>query len=277
MKTIKSIQWLYHNLNSESLSVIDCRFSLKDSSYGEKAYQNSHIPEAVYFDLEQDLSGPVERHGGRHPLPNIQNLITKLEVKGISNKKPVVIYDDADGCFAARCWWLLTYLGHEQVFILDGGFESWRKNGYPVTSRRTVKAKTKFIYSLKEEMLASYEEVKLRSQDQKAILLDSRAQERYLGIVEPMDRVAGHIPNAINYDWSEGLGDGQWKSIEQQKQRFSSLDKEKEVIVYCGSGVTATPNVLTLLESGFKQVKLYAGSYSDWVSYPDNPVTTISK
>ncbi|WP_338011585.1 sulfurtransferase [Lederbergia galactosidilytica] len=126
-------------------------------------------------------------------------------------------------------------------------------------------------------MLASYEEVKLRSQDQKAILLDSRAQERYLGIVEPMDRVAGHIPNAINYDWSEGLENGQWKSIEQQKQRFSSLDKEKEVIVYCGSGVTATPNVLTLIESGFKQVKLYAGSYSDWVSYPDNPVTTISK
>lgn len=277
MQSIKSIQWLFDHLHSDSLCVIDCRFSLKDSSYGRKAYQENHIPGAVYFDLELDLSGPVEKHGGRHPLPNVQELVEKLENKGVSHKDTIIIYDDGESCFAARCWWLLIYLGHEQVFILDGGLKAWRERGYPLTSKPTVKKKVKFIPSLKTNMLATYKEVKQRSQDQQAILIDSRTEERYLGIVEPLDRIGGHIPNALNYDWSQGLENGRWKTTEEQKQRFASLDLENEVIVYCGSGVTATPNVLALMESGFKKVKLYAGSYSDWVSYPENPVITSRK
>ncbi|MBO0994804.1 sulfurtransferase [Bacillus sp. SD088] len=277
MQSIKSIQWLFDHLHSDSLCVIDCRFSLKDPTYGEKAYQKNHIPGAVYFDLELDLSSPVKKHGGRHPLPNIQELVEKLENKGVSHQDTIIIYDDGDSSFAARCWWLLTYLGHRQVFLLDGGMNAWRENGYPLTNKPPIKKKAKFIPFLQTDMLATYEEVKQRSQDQQAILIDSRAKERYLGIVEPLDRIGGHIPGALNYDWSEGLKNGRWKSLEAQKQRFDSLDSEDEVIVYCGSGVTATPNVLALMESGFKKVKLYAGSYSDWVSYPENPVVTTNK
>ncbi|MCJ7839507.1 sulfurtransferase [Lederbergia sp. NSJ-179] len=274
MKSIKSVQWLFERLDSTFLRVIDCRFSLKDSSYGIKAFQENHIPGAVFFDLEQDLSGPVQTHGGRHPLPDLQVLIGKLENNGIGNDEIVVIYDDGEGCFAARCWWLLTYLGHEHVFILDGGLAAWKDHRYPLTREATNKKKAVFIPSIKTDMLASYEEVKQRSQDRKAILIDSRAKERYLGLVEPLDRIAGHIPNALHYDWTDGLEQGHWKSVESQKHRFSKLNADDEVIVYCGSGVSATPNVLTLLESGFEKVKLYAGSYSDWISYPENPVET---
>jgi len=273
MKFIKSVSSLQNQLMDENIRVVDCRFALSDPDYGRTAYKQDHIPGAVYFDLNKDLSSQVLKHGGRHPLPSIDTFTNKLSEAGITHNKTVVAYDVGDGSFAGRFWWLLSYLGHEDVYILDGGFKAWKEFGYKVTDEIPNYKYAKFVPSIKEKMLASYEQVKNR----KGILIDSRAKERYLGLVEPLDARAGHIPGAINFEWTEGFENGFWKDLAAQKDRFSNLDETKEIIVYCGSGVTATPNFLALKACGFKNVKLYAGSYSDWVSYDDNPVETGSE
>lgn len=258
----------------EAITVIDCRFILGDPSEGDRLYRESHIPGAYYFDLEKQLSGPVEEHGGRHPLPDVERWRQEIEKVGIDRNTIVVVYDEGDMQFASRFWWLLTYLGHERVYLLEEGFSGWKEAGYPVTEEVPEEKNSCFTIELREEMLASYEEVKeaVQKQDEVPILIDSRARERYLGEIEPIDRIPGHIPGAVHHFWGESLQAGTFKNKEEQQKRFADLDPEQPVIVYCGSGVTAAPNYLALKQAGFQNVKLYAGSYSDWVSYPDNPV-----
>ncbi|CAM3981266.1 sulfurtransferase [Lederbergia lenta] len=276
MHYIKSTEWLNERLNNVNIRVIDCRFSLTDRSYGQRTFKKDHIPGAVFFDLEKDLSGPVQEHGGRHPLPDLSVFKHKLELAGINNRTIVVAYDDGEGSFASRFWWLLTYIGHDQVYVLDGGLKKWKDAGYPITSHTMKYEETVFSIFENKHMLATYLEVKQRSADKQAVLIDSRAKERYLGLTEPMDKRPGHIPGAINKVWTEGFKDGKWKSKQDQIARFTELDHSTEIIVYCGSGVTATPNILNLMSAGFENVKLYAGSYSDWVSYDENPVEGIT-
>ncbi|WP_325167408.1 sulfurtransferase [Lederbergia citri] len=270
MRFIKSVSSLHDQLQDENVRIIDCRFALADPAHGKSAYVQAHIPGAVFFNLEKDLSSPVLEHGGRHPLPAVDEFTEKLRKAGITQEKTVIAYDDGEGAFAGRFWWLLSYLGHEDVYILNGGYKAWKEAGYELTDEIPTYSYANFVPSIKEEMLASYEQVKNR----KGILIDSRARERYLGLVEPLDKRAGHIPGAINLVWTDGFDNGFWKDVETQKERFSYLDETEEIIVYCGSGVTATPNILALKACGFKNVKLYAGSYSDWVSYDENPVET---
>jgi thiosulfate/3-mercaptopyruvate sulfurtransferase len=266
--------WLKEHLEDSDVRVIDCRFQLGNPDAGRVQYEHSHITGAVYFDLEKDLSGTVGTHGGRHPLPNFSQLKARLEESGINNDTTLVAYDAKESAFASRFWWLLKYLGHDKVYILNGGFEAWTKARNPVNDQIPKYSRSDFIISKNKEMLASYEEVKdlALNGSKSAILIDSRENKRFLGIEEPIDRIAGHIPTAINKPWMEGLENGYLKSKLQQEERFAGLDKEQPVIVYCGSGVTATPNFIALKEAGFKNVRLYAGSYSDWVSYEDNPV-----
>lgn len=270
VRFIKSVSSLRAQLKDENVKVVDCRFALTDPDYGKSVYDEDHIPGAVFFDLEKDLSSPVSEHGGRHPLPVVEELTEKLSKAGITQESTVIAYDDGEGAFAGRFWWLLSYLGQEDVYILDGGYKAWKEAGNEITEEIPAYEYAEFIPSIKDEMLASYEQVK----NHKGILIDSRASERYLGLVEPLDKRAGHIPGAINFVWTDGFDNGFWKDVEEQKERFSNLDKTEEIIVYCGSGVTATPNVLALKACGYKNVKLYAGSYSDWVSYDKNPVET---
>jgi thiosulfate/3-mercaptopyruvate sulfurtransferase len=186
----------------------------------------------------------------------------------------VVAYDNGEGAFAARFWWLLHYLGHEKVVVLDGGFNGWSKANYPVTTDIPTFKKEKFDASIKPEWLATTEEVMevVKNQPENVILIDSREAKRFHGIEEPIDKKAGHIPGAINKSWLEGFSGGQYKSVEEQKQRFSEIEDEKQLIVYCGSGVTAVPNFLSLKEAGFEKVKLYIGSFSDWISYQENEI-----
>jgi thiosulfate/3-mercaptopyruvate sulfurtransferase len=266
--------WLKEHLEDSNIRVIDCRFHLGNPDAGRVQYEQGHITGAVYFDLEKDLSGAVGKHGGRHPLPDFSQLKARLEESGINNDTTLVAYDAKEGAFASRFWWLLKYLGHDHVYILNGGFEAWTKAGYPVDDQIPKYERSEFIISENKEMLASYEEVKdiALNGNEAAVLVDSRENKRFIGIEEPIDRIAGHIPTAINKPWMEGLENGFFKPKHQQEERFAGLDKEQPVIVYCGSGVTATPNFIALKEAGFKHVKLYAGSYSDWVSYHDNPV-----
>lgn len=274
MDVVVNKEWLVEQLHNKDVKIVDCRFALGNPTQGESLYQESHVPGAFYFDLEKQLSAPVSEHGGRHPLPEIEQFKLEVEKVGIDRSKTVVAYDGGEGQFASRFWWLLTYLGHEKVYVLNEGFKGWTKAGYPITNEIPELESTSFNLNIREDMLASYEEVK-EIVDQKKdspILIDSRDESRYKGEIEPIDRIAGHIPRAINRCWIDGMEQGSFKDSEEQKKRFADLNKEEPIIVYCGSGVTATPNYIALKMAGFKDVRLYAGSYSDWVSYEENPV-----
>lgn len=211
-------------LNQINVKIIDCRFSLQNSSEGRTLYEKGHIPGAFYFDLEKQLSGPISEHGGRHPLPDLKKFQKEVEKIGIDRDQKVIVYDDGEMAFASRAWWLLTYMGHEQVYLLEQGFQGWEKAGYPLsTESPQVGKQTHFEFTIKEEMLTSYKEIKqLISEKNEAItLVDSRSKERYLGGFEPMDRISGHIPGAINKVWTDGLEDGVFKGEREQKKRFS--------------------------------------------------------
>ncbi|MFP5113334.1 sulfurtransferase [Bacillaceae bacterium C204] len=274
MKYIKDKEWLLNCLNESHVRIVDCRFSLTEPEKGKSEYLQSHLPGAVFFDLETDLSSPVQSHGGRHPMPMLTEFIAKLENAGIDENKLVIAYDYGDGAYAARFWWMLQYLGHENVYVLDGGFKGWVEEEYPVSEEIPVFEKTEFHFRIQPELMATTEEVKevVEKQLSNKILIDSREKKRYLGIEEPIDKKAGHIPGAINKPWMEGLSGNYYKSVADQKQRFVNVEPNKEIIVYCGSGVTAAPNYLALREAGFEKVKLYVGSFSDWISYAENNI-----
>ncbi|MDZ5473186.1 sulfurtransferase [Bacillus sp. 31A1R] len=274
MKTFISNEWLLEHLEDEEVRVVDCRFKLGNPNEGSSLFQTSHLPGAIYFDLEKDLSSVVREHGGRHPLPKLEQFKCLLEKSGISNSTTVVAYDGGEGAFASRLWWLLKYVGHEKVFILDGGFRSWEQSSFPVTNNIVQYNQAEYILDIQKDMLASYLDVKQAVESKDAILIDSRETKRYMGVEELIDKKAGHIPGAHNYVWLEGFQNGHFKEPYEQANRFHNLDKSKEVIVYCGSGVTATPNVIALKDAGFTKVKLYAGSFSDWISYEENEVAT---
>jgi thiosulfate/3-mercaptopyruvate sulfurtransferase len=258
--------------NHEQVTIIDCRFSLADAQLGRQQYQTSHIPGAYYLDLNQDLSSAVEEHGGRHPLPNPTELGTKLAKIGVEFQKTLVVaYDDSRLAFASRLWWLLRYLGHEQVAVLDGGFAGWVNGGYSVTDVIPTGKTASFIPQVQPQMVVDMIEVKNRQNSTEVILVDSRESDRYHGIHEPIDRIAGHIPGAVNYPWQDVTDNsGFVVSPELQRQRWQDVENSPEIMVYCGSGVTACVNLLALDLAGISAGKLYAGSWSDWISYTEN-------
>lgn len=270
-----SAEWLRERLNHKEIVIADCRFVLGHPVAGKEAYDIGHLPGAVYFDLERDLSDTIGIHGGRHPLPNAIQLAEKLGDAGIDRTKIVVAYDDQGGAMASRLWWILKYYGHARVYVLDGGFTRWNNLGYEVTPEIPPSNGNTFLPQLQEGWLLNAEEVRQRLRQKDTILVDSREEKRYLGLEEPIDKVGGHIPGAENYFWRNGFtAEGALKEPEQLKEIFKGLDASKEIVVYCGSGVTACPNILALTEAGFHNVKLYGGSWSDWITYPGNPIAT---
>lgn len=273
LKYLVSFEWLKKHMNDDNVRVIDCRFELGNPMAGFEDYLKDHLPNAIYVDLEKDMSSGVQAHGGRHPLPNISKLISKLEGVGIDEKMKVVVYDDQGGAMASRLWWLLQYLGHNEVYVLESSYSDWKKMNFETTVEVPSFAATKFRASINEQMLSSMDEVKQAIKDESTILIDSREWLRYFGIEEPIDKVAGHIPTSKHYFWKELIdSNGKWRNVDFLKERFQTLQVDQEIIVYCGSGVTACPNVLTLNSLGYQNVKLYAGSWSDWISYPDNAI-----
>jgi len=275
MDAIVSAKWTLARLYEPDLVIVDCRFMMGQPDAGREAYEQSHIPGAVYLDLERDLSGELDEHGGRHPLPDPATLAHRFAQAGISNDSRVVAYDSQGGAMASRLWWLLRYLGHEKVAVMDGGYPAWQEAGFPVTAEQRITIPASFYAIVQHRMLAEVYDVQSKLDAPDVVLVDSREAPRYRGEVEPLDRVAGHIPGAINRFWKDGIDDqGLFKNAEAQKERFAALQDAKEIIVYCGSGVTACPNVLALQQAGFDNVKLYAGSWSDWISYVDNLIAT---
>ncbi|MGG5736375.1 MULTISPECIES: sulfurtransferase [Bacillus cereus group] len=271
---IVTVEWLREHIEDENVRIIDCRFDLANPNWGREKYEEEHILHALYFDLNLDLSSPVTEHGGRHPLPNIEEFVDKLSQAGIDEHTTVIAYDSQAGANASRLWWLLNYVGHEKVYILDAGLPAWKENGLRTTAEIPVVARKTFKANIQDHMLVTMDTVKENIHAGTDItLIDSREPKRYIGAEELVDSKAGHIPTAVNYFWKDGiLESGRFKNNEEQQGRFQNLDKEKETIVYCGSGVTACPNIVALKLAGFQNVKLYAGSWSDWISYPENQI-----
>ncbi|WP_028560077.1 sulfurtransferase [Paenibacillus pinihumi] len=273
MKSVVSIKWLLARMYESDVVIVDCRFALGQPDAGRKAYEESHIPGAIYLDLEADLSAPLDEHGGRHPLPDPAGLAHRLAKAGISNSSRIIAYDSQGGMVASRLWWQLRYLGHEQAYVLDGGYEAWQAAGFPLTNEQRVIIPGTFYAVVQHDMLAEVYDVQDRLGLASTRLIDSREAARYRGEVEPIDKAAGHIPGAVNRFWKDSLNEhGLFKDEATQKERFADLADAEEIIVYCGSGVSACPNVLALYEAGFDNVRLYLGSWSDWISYKENPV-----
>lgn len=265
------------HISDERLIIADCRFWLGEPSRGHAAYKEGHIPGAVYFDLDQDLSSPRGEHGGRHPLPDPARLAAKLTEAGVTRSSTIVAYDEQGGAMASRLWWLLQWMGHEgPVLLLDGGFAAWVQAGQPLEQGEAAPQAAAASYEprMQAQLVLGMDDVKQRLGRSDVVIIDSRDGERYRGEVEPIDRVAGHIPGAVNQPWQRNVdAAGQWLATNDQRARWSEVvGAADEIIVYCGSGVTACPNVLGLWQAGYRHAKLYAGSWSDWSSYEANPV-----
>ncbi|QAY65913.1 sulfurtransferase [Paenibacillus protaetiae] len=262
----------------QSYVLADCRFLLNDPAAGEAVYAAGHIPGAVYVHLERDLSGPKrpDGAGGRHPLPDPSKLAVRLGSLGIGNGTTVIAYDDQGGAYAARLMWLLQWLGHDgERLIAAGGFAAWQASGGESSAAVPSPAAVQFTPHVQEGLAVDAAYVRERIGRSDVTIIDSREAPRYRGEIEPIDPKAGHVPSAINRFWKEGFDeDGMLKPARSQLERFAGLAADDEIIVYCGSGVTATPNFFALQSAGFTNVKLYAGSWSDWISYEGNAVAT---
>lgn len=273
-------QQLAERLEAPALVILDCRFALEDIDYGQRSYADGHIAGAHFADLERDLSGPIIKGvTGRHPLPDPQQLVEKLRAWGIDNDSEVVLYDDGPGAFAARAWWLLAWLGKRNgVSILDGGLKAWHAAGLPLSLDSPNKREGSFSGSPDMSLLISAEHLAERLHQPELTLIDARGLPRFRGEVEPIDPVAGHIPGAQCAAFTDNLGaDGRFLSPEQLKKRFAEkLGKRSpdHLVAYCGSGVTACHNLFALALAGYPLGKLYAGSWSEWITDAKRQVAT---
>ncbi len=280
MSNIVNATWLKENKNNDKLVIVDCRFSLMDKEYGKRSYNESHIENALRVDIETQLSAPVQLHGGRHPLPTVEDLTQTFQNLGINQDSIVVAYDEGDLAGPSRLFWILKYLGHNEVYVLDGGINAYEAIGGKVTNEVNLLDKGNFTPNVQEDMKVSMQYVKERLHNDNVAIVDCREAGRYNGEFEPVDIKCGHIPSAKNYFWMNILNekDGKLsiKNNDELKKYFEDLKNYEEVIIYCGSGITASPVSLALNESSIKH-KFYSGSFSDWVSYEDNKVDTINK
>jgi thiosulfate/3-mercaptopyruvate sulfurtransferase len=260
---------------------VDCRFQLADAGWGEREYLASHISGAVYAHLNNDLSGPLNGTNGRHPLPDPDVLVQTLIRLGIGRGMQVVAYDQDNGMFASRLWWLLRWLGHDEVAVLDGGFAKWTVEKRPVASGKDARPAGSLTCAPDASMIFDTARVAsaLRSRD--TMLLDARAPERYRGDVEPVDRVPGHIPGAINYHFMRNVDDrGVFLPPADLRRQLSATLGDvppDHVVCYCGSGVTACQNLLAMEVAGLHGAKLYPGSWSEWASDPARPIVRAQK
>lgn len=255
--------------------IVDCRFSLADPSAGRRAYDAGHLPRSVFADLERDLSGPVVRgRTGRHPLPDPATFAARANAWGIDEHTPVVAYDDAGGAMAARLWWLLRWLGHERVAVLDGGVGAWER-GRELTREVPAPVPRQFRWTLHPELVALADEVERARQAPDQRVLDARAADRFRGENETIDPVAGHIPGARSLPFAGNLENGRMLPPDRLRARIeAALDgvPADRAIAYCGSGVTAAHDVLAAEIAGLPGMRLYAGSWSEWITDPSRPV-----
>lgn len=267
-------------LTEPTLRILDCRFSLDDPAYGRRSYKEAHIPGAAFLDLEKDLSGPmVPGQTGRHPLPQPEQLIERFRGAGLNNDSEVVLYDDGPGAFAARAWWLLAWLGKRSgVYLLDGGFRAWLDAAGGVSGEQASIPPGTFEGTPDDSLVIGAQQLLAHLNKPDLTLLDARALPRFLGEQEPIDPVAGHIPGARCVPFTENLdATGRFLSSSQLRARFDQQLAGRSpdtLVAYCGSGVTACHNLFALCLAGHPMPKLYPGSWSEWITDPDRPITS---
>jgi thiosulfate/3-mercaptopyruvate sulfurtransferase len=277
-ETLVAVEQLAANLGNPLWRIFDCRHDLADTAKGERAYRESHIPGARFAHLDRDLSGEKTGRNGRHPLPDPRAFADWLGRAGVDGTKQVVAYDDAGGAFAARLWWMLRWLGHRSVAVLDGGWGAWLAADQPKTDAVPNIASTSFEGPPDLSMVvdASTLEARLTSPDLQ--LIDARSPDRYRGENETIDPVAGHIPGALNRFFKDNLrADGTFKKAGELQAAFAALAAGRpssEIVNQCGSGVTACHNLLAMEIAGLHGARLYPGSWSEWCSDPRRPVAT---
>jgi thiosulfate/3-mercaptopyruvate sulfurtransferase len=276
-ETLAQTELLAAHLGDLEWAIFDCRSVLTDSDAGPKRYAESHIPGAHYLHLDTDLAGPVTPDTGRHPLPDPERLAAVLGRAGLDANTQVVAYDDAGGAHAARLWWLMRWLGHRQVAVLDGGWQRWLQQGHAVTAELPQPEPRRFTAAVQAGMWTTTAEVlELVRGRKRRLLMDARGASRYRGDEEPIDPVAGHVPGALNLPFTDNLAaDGRFKApallAERFEQALAGLSSE-QAISMCGSGVTACHNLLAMEIAGLKGGRLYAGSWSEWIRDAARPV-----
>lgn len=266
---------LSRHLHEPAWRVVDCRFELTQPEKGYADYLAGHIPGAVYAHLDRDLAGPVSPATGRHPLPEPAAFAATLGKWGITPQTRVVVYDQASGAIAARLWWMLRWLGHERVALLDGGFEAWRRAGLALQHDPPDVEPATYEAGADERMVATTAEIaEAVSAGRPLQLVDARGRERYSGRTEPIDSVAGHVPGARNLPFETSLRpDGRWRAPDELARAWSgTLDRGRPWIAMCGSGVTACHLALSAELAGLPPPRLYAGSFSEWIRDPARPV-----
>ncbi len=270
-QTTVSPEWLRENLTNPEVKIIDCRFRLGEADWGFTQYSHSHIPNSYYLNLDQDLSSTVQLpHGGRHPLPNTDVLAEKLAQIGITKDRTmVVVYDDARFAFASRLWWLIRYLGHSQVVILDGGWQQWQNLDYPADNLLpSHEDNGDFTPVIQSNLVVDIQQLKQFTNSSTAVIIDARSHDRYSGKIEPIDPIAGSIPHAQNVFWQQmSTETGKLKSRTELESIWHPYQNYSPIIMYCGSGVTACVNIFALTTIGLTQSKLYVGGWSDYCSY----------
>lgn len=270
-KTLINSETVAQNLENPDWVIVDCRFSLADTAVGYQNYQTAHIPGAVYAHLDDDLSGPPVTDHGRHPLPTPQRLAQLFSRLGIDEMSQVVAYDSAGGMVAARLWWMLRYMRHEAVAVLDGGWQAWQVANLPTKSGIESNKAAQFTGRPQPKWIVTLAEV-----ESQPLLLDSRAPARYRGEVEPIDPQPGHIPGAVNLPFQNQLDEnGRFRTAEEMKAELKPVlgnIAASSATFYCGSGVSACVNLLAMAHVGLGNGRLYVGSWSEWSSDPARPI-----
>ncbi len=261
---------------SEDWLIVDCRFDLTAPQAGETAYRNGHIPLAIYAHLDRDLSGPLSPASGRHPLPDPDRFAATLGRWGVSPTTQIIAYDADNGAYAARLWWLLRWVGHRPVAVLDGGFKAWLAAGLPTSTVVPARSASHYEVHPDRDAWLDADQVAQRMRRDDWRLLDARAHERFTGAIEPLDAVGGHVPGALNHPFADNLcGDARFAPPAQIRERFKRSQgdvADDHTIVMCGSGVTACHLLLAMEIAGKHGARLYAGSWSEWIRDPSRPI-----
>jgi thiosulfate/3-mercaptopyruvate sulfurtransferase len=277
IQTIVSTDWLAEHLRDAQLMVLDCRFSLADTQAGQRAYASGHIPGAHYVDLDKDLCSAKNGSTGRHPLPQQDDFNAVLRRLGLTSDKRVVIYDDANGMYAARLWWMLRWVGFTDCAVLDGGWHKWLAEGRAAVTELPRAQTSDFAGQADNSLYLEIDDILQDLNDSSRLqLLDARSAERFRGENETMDPVSGHIPGALNRFYQNNLdASGTFKSAAQLREEFNALLGARDlttVVHQCGSGVTACHNLLAMEIASLHGTKLYPGSWSEWCADEKRPV-----
>jgi len=276
-KQLIAAEELKEHLQDKSWCTIDCRSELSDPKAGRRDYQAAHIPGAVFADLNNDLAAPLGEFTGRHPLPQVANITNTIGQLGIGNDTTVVVYDGGNGAIAARAWWTLRWLGHTNVRLLDGGLAAWSRSQFPLSSGEVAPSPVEFVSNVRDELVITTAEICAAGANIAGLnIFDARDLIRFVGNDEPIDRVAGHVPGARSLPFPASMNDdGYWKSVEELQdlwRRHLGEDRQAEWVVMCGSGVTACHLAVSAVAAGYRDPRLYVGSWSEWITDTSRPI-----